>query len=108
MFVNVSESEGIPVSIMEALAAGVPVLATDVGGTSELVGENNGILLPPNPTAGQVGAGIADLLERQKREPSWRRAIRAEIRDRYDARENYSAFCEDILKLVDARTARVG
>ncbi len=45
-FVNVSEYEGVPVSIMEAQSYGIPVIATDVGGTSELVHHNeNGVLL---------------------------------------------------------------
>jgi colanic acid/amylovoran biosynthesis glycosyltransferase len=46
LFINVSASEGVPVSIMEAFAAGIPVLATDVGGTSEIVDETVGGLLP--------------------------------------------------------------
>lgn len=36
VFVNVSSSEGLPVSIMEAISFGMPVIATDVGGTSEI------------------------------------------------------------------------
>lgn len=36
-FVNLSESEGVPVSIMEALNADIPVVASNVGGTSEVV-----------------------------------------------------------------------
>lgn len=46
VFVNVSRSEGVPVSIMEAESYGIPIIATDVGGTSEIVhnGEN-GVLL---------------------------------------------------------------
>ena len=45
-FINVSESEGVPVSIMEAQSYGIPVIATDVGGTSELVHDDeNGVLL---------------------------------------------------------------
>ena len=44
-FVNVSSSEGIPVSIMEAISFGVPVLATNVGGNDEIVGSDNGFLL---------------------------------------------------------------
>lgn len=45
-FVNVSGSEGVPVSIMEAQSYGIPVIATDVGGTSELVHDGkNGTLL---------------------------------------------------------------
>lgn len=47
LFVNVSETEGIPVSIMEAMSYGMPVVATDVGGVSEMVEEGgNGFLLP--------------------------------------------------------------
>jgi glycosyltransferase involved in cell wall biosynthesis len=45
-FINVSASEGVPVSIMEALSFGVPVLATDVGGTREIVEDRVGRLLP--------------------------------------------------------------
>lgn len=37
MFLNVSESEGVPVSIMEAASFGIPVMATDCGGTKEAV-----------------------------------------------------------------------
>lgn len=45
LFINVSESEGIPVTIMEAFSFGIPVIATDVGGTSELVNHENGDLI---------------------------------------------------------------
>lgn len=46
IFINVSSSEGIPVSIMEAISFGIPVIATDVGGTSEIVShESNGYLI---------------------------------------------------------------
>lgn len=37
LFLNVSSSEGLPVSIMEAISFGIPVIATNVGGTSEIV-----------------------------------------------------------------------
>lgn len=46
LFVNVSLSEGLPVSIMEAISFGVPVLATDCGGISELINTNNGAIIP--------------------------------------------------------------
>lgn len=44
-FVNVSSSEGIPVSIMEAMSYGIPIIATDVGGVAEIVGQDNPLLL---------------------------------------------------------------
>jgi colanic acid/amylovoran biosynthesis glycosyltransferase len=49
--VNVSSSEGIPVSIMEAASFGIPAVATDVGGTHEIIETGkNGFLLPQNFT----------------------------------------------------------
>lgn len=44
-FVLVSRSEGLPYSILEALSYSLPVLATDVGGVSEMVSEVNGSLV---------------------------------------------------------------
>lgn len=48
LFVNLSTIEGIPISIMEAMSYGIPVVATDVGGTSEIVTPESGYLLPSN------------------------------------------------------------
>lgn len=45
LFINVSTSEGLPVSIMEAQSFGIPVLATDVGGTREIINNTCGELL---------------------------------------------------------------
>ena len=52
--INVSNNEGIPVSIMEAHSFSIPVVATNVGGTSEIVNEENGILLPADPDTGEL------------------------------------------------------
>lgn len=47
IFVNPSYSEGLPTSVMEAAAVGLPIIATDVGGTKEIIkaGES-GLLVP--------------------------------------------------------------
>lgn len=55
-----SRSEGSPVALQEALACGIPIIATAVGGIPELV-DGNGILLDANPTAEQIGDAIVTL-----------------------------------------------
>jgi glycosyltransferase involved in cell wall biosynthesis len=47
MTVLPSLTEGVPVSLIEAMSYGVPVIATAVGGVSELVGEGAGVLVCP-------------------------------------------------------------
>lgn len=55
VFANLSSSEGVPVAIMEAISMGLPVIATDVGGTREIV-ENgkNGYLLDKDCTVPEI------------------------------------------------------
>jgi len=62
LFINVSSSEGIPVSIMEAYSFGIPALATDVGGTSEIVNDNNGTLVPKDIDAKSLAIEIEKLI----------------------------------------------
>jgi glycosyltransferase involved in cell wall biosynthesis len=59
IFITTSASEGgRPVSIQEALSFGIPIVATSVGGISELVNSENGILLSPDPKPSEVSEAI--------------------------------------------------
>jgi len=69
--VNCSDYEGTPASIVEFMAAGLPVVATDVGGTAEVVQHGvNGLLVGRRDVTGLAGA-IAELL----RDPEKRRRM---------------------------------
>lgn len=67
LFINVSQYEGLPVSVMEAFAYGIPVLATDAGGTAELVNDSTGKLIPVEIESADLAKQICDTINRIRR-----------------------------------------
>lgn len=91
IFINVSTTEGIPVSIMEAFSFGIPCIATDVGGVSELVNNNNGKLLNRNTSPKNIADAIKELLPLNIRKVKSENARRT-FEMGYSAKNNYSSF----------------
>ncbi|MCU0282218.1 MAG: glycosyltransferase [Acidimicrobiia bacterium] len=60
LVVHPSHADALPTALIHALAAGVPAVATRVGGIPEIVGDDAGILVPPGEPAALAGA-IRDL-----------------------------------------------
>lgn len=83
VFINLSSSEGVPVSVMEALSYGIPVVATNVGGTAEIMSENNGVLLSPNPTDNDIVEAYKQCInsnfDRVKIREEWAKTSDAEV-----------------------------
>jgi len=82
LYVSSSISEGISITILEAMAAKVPVVATAVGGTPEVLptADDGGILVPSRDP-GRLAAAILSL----ERDPAMRAAIAAAGRRRLEA-----------------------
>jgi glycosyltransferase involved in cell wall biosynthesis len=95
LFVNLSETEGIPVSIMEAQSAGIPVLATAVGGVPEIVNEENGFLTEKELSSINFAEIISDdtllFKKRKKSFEFWT--------NNFNADRNYNDFIIEIKKL---------
>jgi glycosyltransferase involved in cell wall biosynthesis len=67
--VNSSHSEGSPLSVMEYMEAGLPVVATRVGGVPGIVRDGvDGVLVPPNDPAAMGDALVQVLSDREKAE----------------------------------------
>jgi colanic acid/amylovoran biosynthesis glycosyltransferase len=96
IFMNTSESEGMGVSIMEAMSAGVPALAPDVGGVSSLVSNECGVLLSPCPSTQEIAAAIARIAHEDGRD-ALRLNARKVIEARFDSVRNYTNFVSNVL-----------
>lgn len=102
--INTSHSEGLPVSMMEAHAHGVPIIALDVGGVSEIVNtaehERTGVLLPADAPAERLAEAIADLADQNANDPAARDAMRdrchANWAQRFDADRNLRDFAKHL------------
>jgi glycosyltransferase involved in cell wall biosynthesis len=101
-FLTLSESEGTPVSILEALNCSIPIIATAVGGITETVSKNNGFLLSQDPTPEEVANNLFKLylLRKSKTINYMKRASKLTFRKNFDAGVNYKNFFTIIKKLT--------
>jgi glycosyltransferase involved in cell wall biosynthesis len=106
--VNPSYTEGLPTSVLEAALMGKAVLATDVGGTSEIVTDGHGgLLLEPHDID-----GLRSRLEQLLADPDLRErlasAARAEAAGRFDWHVSATHFMEVARGLAAARGGNAG
>jgi glycosyltransferase involved in cell wall biosynthesis len=100
VFINISSSEGTPVSIMEAQSCSIPVIATAVGGNSEIVTNDNGLLLSENPEPREIANAICILLNdrnliRDKKKKSYENWY-----NNYNSEKNLQAFVKELSNIL--------
>ncbi len=100
LFINLSTSEGIPVSIMEAYSFGVPAIATNVGGTAELVNNRNGRLIDLTSNSKAIAKIIEELISLPKEEfILLKKEAYQTFESGFSAEKNYQLFYEMVLAL---------
>jgi glycosyltransferase involved in cell wall biosynthesis len=99
LFINVSASEGIPVSIMEAQSCGIPVIATDVGGTHEIVSDEVGLLLNSDPTPTDIVDAILKFIDNPNQIGEKKAKSKENWRLNYNADINHNSFAQEVANL---------
>ena len=94
-YVQSSITEGMPVSILEALAAGVPIVATSVGGVPDMLDNGRaGVLVPPHDTE-----GLANAMERVLLDPNERQRLSLAARQLSADRHSAERMAKDYARL---------
>jgi glycosyltransferase involved in cell wall biosynthesis len=103
VFINVSESEGTPVAIMEAISCGIPIIATAVGGNVEIVSDRNGILLSANPEPDEIASALLAMYEDHNESKRKRMESFRVWREKYNASVNFTNFADVLIKIRTQR-----
>ncbi len=86
IFLLCSRSEGFPRSILEAMRAGLPVIASDVGGVRESVADGvSGHIVPPG-SPGALAAALRRLMNSASERQRMGEAGRLRFQERFDLR----------------------
>ena len=105
LFVQSSNTEGLPNVLLEAAAAGVPVVATNVGGTGEVVADGTtGMLVPPGD-ATTLKEAIRQLLEDPSQMYEMKTAAPLYVAQRFNFRVQASEY-RSLFRVVQRRKAQ--
>lgn len=107
VFVLPSFAEGVPVSLMEAMAAGVPVVTTQIAGVSELV-ENgvSGYLVPPGDVA-SLADRIQTLLDNPELRSQFGVAGRAKVEKEFDIRREAAWLGQVMAAALEGKVEKI-
>lgn len=100
LFINASESEGVPVSIMEAMSYSIPVIAPNVGGIADIVTTQTGCLLNSNPEIEDFVIAIEKLLNLSTYK-KYRLAAYNLVSQNYNSNRNYELFIKELSQIAD-------
>ncbi|RJQ50856.1 MAG: glycosyltransferase [Actinobacteria bacterium] len=106
LFILSSLWEGLPHAIIEAMAAGLPTVATDVGGSAELIEENRTGVVVPAKDAQALATAILSLLEDPARMSEMGRLAREKAERDYALEKCISSNASLYLALLDKREGR--
>jgi colanic acid/amylovoran biosynthesis glycosyltransferase len=104
LLLNTSTSEGIPVSVMEAMSHGIPAVAPNVGGISEIISEDCGLLLGKSPSPQEIADSICNHLNDFKSSKVRDQAAK-KIAVEYNMQKNFPDFILKLRKIVANRSS---
>lgn len=101
-----SLNEGMPRVILEGLASGLPVVAADVGGVSEVVEDRRTGLLVPAGDRVSLAHALTEVLDDTEAARAWGLAGREKVKQGYERESNLREYARLVTSLASERSTR--
>jgi glycosyltransferase involved in cell wall biosynthesis len=98
LFIHLSDTEGLGMAIVEAQSFGIPALAVNVGGVSEVVNEETGILVSLTTSIYDIAESVKIFKMSNKNAVQYRLSVRENWKKVFDAHTNYAYFYKKLLE----------
>jgi glycosyltransferase involved in cell wall biosynthesis len=98
LFLHLSDTEGLGMAIVEAQSFGIPAIATNVGGVSEVVNDLTGILVSPAEKPEKIAAEINKFKSGVHNTIGFRSQVKKAWKGKFSAEKNYQYFYEKLIE----------
>jgi teichuronic acid biosynthesis glycosyltransferase TuaC len=106
LFVLASHTEGMPNVVMEAMACGLPVVATAVGGLPGAIGDCHGAILVPPENVDDLEKAIAKVINDNQLRAHMKVAARNRAEEQFGVKRNARLILDYLRKIVEEKKAK--
>jgi glycosyltransferase involved in cell wall biosynthesis len=103
MFVLASHTEGMPNVVMEAMACGLPVVATAVGGLPGAIGDCDGAILVPSKNIDELEKALIKVISNKQLREQMRIAARKRAEEKFGGKPNARLILDYLQKIAEQK-----
>lgn len=97
LFINTSDYEGLPYSMIEAINYGIPICGRNICGIPEIVNDQTGILLEKEIDSKNSANLISDFLMNKSKDQLFRIKVKESFETHFNSEKNYKSFIQNYL-----------